>query len=43
MSYEEMARDVARFAEARELDSYTLIGHNMGAKTAMVTASLFPQ
>ena len=42
MTYEEMARDVARFAESRGLESYTLIGHNLGAKTAMVTATLFP-
>ena len=42
MSYEEMARDVARFAESRDIESYTLIGHNMGAKTAMMTATLFP-
>ena len=42
MTYEEMARDVARFAESRDLEKYTLIGHNMGAKTAMVTATLFP-
>ena len=42
MTYEEMARDVARFAEQRGLERYTLIGHNMGAKTAMMTATLFP-
>lgn len=43
MSYEEMARDVGRFAEARGLEKYTLIGHNLGAKTAMMTATLFPK
>ena len=42
MTYEEMARDVGRFAESRGLDEYTLIGHNLGAKTAMMTATLFP-
>lgn len=42
MTYEEMARDVARFADSRGLTSYTLIGHNLGAKTAMMTATLFP-
>ena len=42
MTYEEMARDVGRFAESRGLDKYTLIGHNMGAKTAMMTATLYP-
>ena len=42
MTYEEMAGDVARFAESRGLESYTLIGHNLGAKTAMMTATLFP-
>ena len=43
MTYEEMAGDVARFAESRGLASYTLIGHNLGAKTAMMTATLFPE
>ena len=42
MTYEEMARDVARFADSRGLENYTLIGHNLGAKTAMMTATLFP-
>ena len=42
MTYEEMAGDVARFAEGRGLERYTLIGHNIGAKTAMMTATLFP-
>ena len=42
MTYEEMAADVNRFAESRGLDRYTLIGHNLGAKTAMMTATLFP-
>ncbi len=42
MTYEEMARDVGRFAESRGLEKYTLIGHNMGAKTAMMTATLYP-
>ena len=43
MTYEEMARDVARFADSKGLDKYTLIGHNLGAKTAMMTATLFPK
>ena len=42
MTYEEMARDVARYADSMGLDRYTLIGHNLGAKTAMMTATLFP-
>ena len=42
MTYEEMAGDVARFAESRDLSSVTLIGHNIGAKTAMMTATLYP-
>jgi len=42
MTYEEMARDVARFADSHGLDKYTLVGHNLGAKTAMMTATLFP-
>ena len=43
MSYPEMAEDVLRFVERRDLGPVTLIGHNAGAKIAMVTASLFPE
>jgi len=42
MTYEEMATDVIRFADQRELEKVTLIGHNIGGKTAMVAATLFP-
>ena len=42
MTYEEMAHDLKRFILSRELQGTTLIGHNIGAKTAMMTATLFP-
>ena len=38
MTYREMADDLIRFADSRNLDKMTLIGHNIGAKTAMMTA-----
>ena len=42
MTYEEMAYDVKVFADQRELEKFTIIGHNIGAKTAMMTATLYP-
>ena len=42
MTYEEMAYDVKVFADQRELEKFTLIGHNIGAKTAMMAATLYP-
>ena len=42
MTYTDMANDLIRFLDSRMLDKVTLIGHNIGAKTAMHTASLFP-
>ena len=41
MTYEEMARDVEY--TFRQLGKFTLLGHSMGAKTAMTLACLFPQ
>jgi esterase len=37
-----MANDLLRFVERRELGKITLIGHNIGSKTAMVFAKMFP-
>ena len=42
MTYEEMAYDVKVFADQRELEKFTIIGHNIGAKTAMMAATLYP-
>jgi len=42
MTYTDMANDLVRFLDSRLLDRVTLIGHNIGAKTALHTASLFP-
>ena len=43
MTYEEMANDLLRFMDKRELSKVTLIGHNIGGKTAMAFSQLFPQ
>ena len=42
MTYEEMAYDVKVFADQRDLERFTLVGHNIGAKTAMMAATLYP-
>lgn len=42
MQYEEMAEDLLRFIDRRELAKVTLIGHNIGGKTAMAFTQLFP-
>ena len=41
MTYEEMAADLIRFFDSRGLDQVTLIGHNIGGKTALATAGLY--
>jgi esterase len=38
MKYTEMDDDLVRFIDSRELETVTIIGHNMGAKTAMACA-----
>lgn len=43
MSYQAMAEDVIEFADQHELPDFILIGHSMGGKTAMWTASQFPK
>lgn len=35
MTYADMANDLLRFIDVRELEQITLIGHNIGGKTAM--------
>lgn len=42
MTYTEMANDLLRFIDIRELERVTLIGHNIGGKTAMAFSQLFP-
>jgi len=39
MSYEEMADDVIRHLDSLEVEKFTLLGHSMGAKTAMHVAT----
>lgn len=43
MTYLEMAEDLIRFADAKHLEKLTLIGHNVGAKTAMMAAQMYPE
>ena len=43
MTYTEMANDLLRFIDSRALNKVTLIGHNIGGKTAMRFAGLFPE
>ena len=38
-----MADDLARFLDSRGLDRVTLIGHNIGGKTAMTFTGAFPE
>ena len=42
MSYKEMAEDVIRYADEKNLDRFTVVGHSMGGKTAMTLAMLYP-
>eukprot|EP00826_Nyctotherus_ovalis_P002546 TRINITY_DN10510_c0_g1_i4.p1 TRINITY_DN10510_c0_g1~~TRINITY_DN10510_c0_g1_i4.p1 ORF type:complete len:293 (-),score=96.82 TRINITY_DN10510_c0_g1_i4:145-1023(-) len=42
MTYKEMALDVGRYAEERNIRKYTLCGHSMGGKIAMALAALRP-
>jgi len=42
MTYSEMADDLLRFIDSRGLGQITLIGHNIGGKTAMRFAGLYP-
>lgn len=42
MSYESMSEDTVMFMREHGGGSWTLIGHSMGGKTAMVTALRYP-
>ena len=43
MNYREMVEDVIRYADKERLGRFTLLGHSMGAKTAMALAVLHPE
>ena len=44
MSYREMAEDVLRYADQKGIEEpFEIIGHNIGAKTAMTLACLHPE
>ena len=40
--YMVMSDDVLRFADQQGLDKFTILGHSMGARTAMTLAGRFP-
>jgi len=42
MTYRELAEDVVRFADSKKIDKFSLLGHNLGAKTAMTLSCLYP-
>jgi esterase len=42
MTYPEMAEDVLRYADQKGIDKFSVLGHNLGAKTAMTLASKHP-
>ncbi len=41
MTYDEMAEDVIRHLDGLKINKFTLLGHSMGAKTAMNVATKF--
>jgi esterase len=43
MSYPEMAEDVIRHLDGLKINKFTLLGHSMGAKTAMNIATMIPE
>lgn len=42
MRYPEMADDLLRYLDSRAIDKVTLVGHNIGGKTAMTFAGMNP-
>ena len=42
MNYTEMADDLLSFLDLRALKQVTIVGHNIGGKTAMRFAGMYP-
>ncbi|CDW84368.1 alpha beta hydrolase [Stylonychia lemnae] len=42
MTYREMADDVLRYADTKQINRFSLLGHNLGAKVAMTLACSHP-
>jgi esterase len=42
MTYNEMADDLLRYADDKGIEKLTLLGHNLGAKTAMTFSCRYP-
>eukprot|EP00826_Nyctotherus_ovalis_P030159 TRINITY_DN2397_c0_g2_i4.p2 TRINITY_DN2397_c0_g2~~TRINITY_DN2397_c0_g2_i4.p2 ORF type:complete len:214 (+),score=59.06 TRINITY_DN2397_c0_g2_i4:416-1057(+) len=43
MTHVEMAQDVVRYADSKEIEKFTVLGHSMGGKTAMTLATIHPE
>ena len=43
MKYDDMAEDILRYADAKKISKFTLLGHSMGGKISMNLASIFSQ
>ena len=42
MNYLALSEDVIRFADERCIDTFTMMGHSMGGRTAMYVACRYP-
>ena len=42
MNYEVITDDIIRFADKQKLDKFTVLGHSLGGRTAMVLACRYP-
>ena len=42
MNYHALSEDVIRFADERCIDTFTMMGHSMGGRTAMYVACRYP-
>ena len=41
-NYEVMSDDIIRFADSMKIEKFTVLGHSMGARTAMTIATRYP-
>ena len=42
MNYRALSEDVIRFADERCIDTYTIMGHSLGGRSAMYVARRYP-
>ena len=38
-----MVDDIIRYANKRDIERFTIVGHSMGGKTAMTLSTLYPK